>query len=516
MNRTIIMALVLYVFTLPATQAQPESTASTDKEGAPTITVTKLDVNDTKLELSYEIKNDSEDDAWTLEGIGKSGASFTEFIDNDGQTLFLRRWFGVPMIGRGNAIDGRYVRLRAGENQTESISLSIPVRLFPGYVGGPGAQGLAKRIVIEIGYYSGDLPGMILGILEEEEKIIDKKPVVYPIYPTTIREWFGGLLVFNDKNETLRQRDEEILIPYTDQMLKGEQVLRLTVDDMYIPYKERNDLSIKRYPPDLKRCTRVKIQYQPSMLEYFFPYAGQQSLLSSTERKYLLSGNTIVVQDQKDLITFVNNIKNGVCTAGIVRERNTAQVVCYNDDEPLTSFPIYNDHSVVIDLEDRFTYDDGFPSLRTITPHIYPIDLRVKCAANLKNLWNRFRWYAKVVKPGLLRRRKKPYPAPKTWCDSMLRAYRVSKESDEYLMKPYQCPSSGHGRCHYAMNPNCKQDSPPDMVLLFETKDGWNQHGGPDLFTFDNHEPKGGCVLMNDGTVKFIRTKEELRRLRWK
>ena len=54
------------------------------------------------------------------------------------------------------------------------------------------------------------------------------------------------------------------------------------------------------------------------------------------------------------------------------------------------------------------------------------------------------------------------------------------------------------------------------MVLLFETKAGWNQHGGPELFTFDNHEPKGGCVLLNDGTVKFIRTEEELQKLRWK
>jgi len=48
--------------------------------------------------------------------------------------------------------------------------------------------------------------------------------------------------------------------------------------------------------------------------------------------------------------------------------------------------------------------------------------------------------------------------------------------------------------------------------------------GGPELFTFDNHEPKGGCVLLNDGnlysvpgpTVRFIRTKEELQALRWK
>ncbi|MGD8787584.1 MAG: hypothetical protein PVJ60_09190 [Phycisphaerales bacterium] len=40
--------------------------------------------------------------------------------------------------------------------------------------------------------------------------------------------------------------------------------------------------------------------------------------------------------------------------------------------------------------------------------------------------------------------------------------------------------------------------------------------GGPELFSFTNHDPKGGCVLLKDGTVKFIRTKEELNQLRWK
>lgn len=83
-------------------------------------------------------------------------------------------------------------------------------------------------------------------------------------------------------------------------------------------------------------------------------------------------------------------------------------------------------------------------------------------------------------------------------------------------MKPYKCPSAGYGECHYAMNPNCKLESPPNMVLLFETKGGWNQQGGPELFTFNNHDPRGGCVLLNDGTVKFIRTTEELQQLRWK
>ena len=68
----------------------------------------------------------------------------------------------------------------------------------------------------------------------------------------------------------------------------------------------------------------------------------------------------------------------------------------------------------------------------------------------------------------------------------------------------------------YAMNSNCRDGSPDDMVFLFESRPGWNQHSGPELFTFDNHDPKGGCVLLNDGTVKFICTKEELQQLRWK
>ena len=80
----------------------------------------------------------------------------------------------------------------------------------------------------------------------------------------------------------------------------------------------------------------------------------------------------------------------------------------------------------------------------------------------------------------------------------------------------FMCPNMQEGRCHYAINRNCEPNSPPETVLLFETKAGWNQHGGPELFTFDNHDPKGGCALLNDGTVKFIRTKEELHALRWR
>jgi hypothetical protein len=254
------------------------------------------------------------------------------------------------------------------------------------------------------------------------------------------------------------------------------------------------------------------------MFEYFFPYDGQQRLLSLEEKRYLQSEKLIVVDDPEDLKALASEVSNQINSiGGIVCERSNAKVVCYRDDEMLTSFTVYDDTTIETDQKQRIKYRRILQSLRKLTPHIQPLELRMQCAANLKNLWYRYRLYqnaTKSIRVGLFRRRKSPYPVPNKWCDAILRAYW--QKTDEYTLQPLKCPSSGEGKCHYAMNRNCKLDSPPDMVLLFETKAGWNQHGGPELFTFDNHDPKGGCVLLNDGTVKFIRTKEELQQLRWK
>jgi hypothetical protein len=109
---------------------------------------------------------------------------------------------------------------------------------------------------------------------------------------------------------------------------------------------------------------------------------------------------------------------------------------------------------------------------------------------------------------------KKAYPSK--WCGAIVDDKRADVIPTEYKMEYFKCPAAGQGKCDYAMNPGCKPNSPPDMVLLFEAKAGWNQRGGPELFTFDNHDPGGGLVLLNDGTVKFIRTDEELKQLRLK
>jgi len=204
----------------------------------------------------------------------------------------------------------------------------------------------------------------------------------------------------------------------------------------------------------------------------------------------------------------------------VIRKRTIANVICYERNKSIMPIPIYNNGYCLLGGEtDIFESSTGFQSLKTVTPSIHEIQLRVDCAANLTNLWHRFLLYSEAEKNHTKissGNNEIIYPTTFKWCDSMLQAYKSIGMLDYWIKKPLLCPSkSKDDKCYYAMNPNCKYDSPPDVVLLFEAKAGWNQHGGRELFTFDNHDPKGGCVLLNDGTVKFIRTKEELRQLRW-
>lgn len=523
MTRSLTLTLALSLCVLLAIQTHAESEAesgTSNKPGAPTISITKLNVTDTTLELYYQITNPSEWDIWLSDDIDVDyWCQFEVYLTEDGRTLLIRRRFDVPLSGYRNQPFGRYVRLRAGQSRTESVCLAVPVR--PRYAleqpqQTHGLQCDATRLAIEMGYYVGDLPEMILDALQQSEEVSDESA---DNSLALIKENVNvdALLYFNEVNEGLRDRDEEFLITHTFPAVKGAQVLRITVGSLRIPYEEKHSRPVVS-PPDLTGCTRVKIRYQPSMLDYFFPYPRQQALLSPQELEYLQSAKTVFVADRQRIKAFVHDVAAGL-PGGIVTERSTAHVTCYRDGEHLTSFTIYDDTSIVTEEQQRLRYKSAIPSLKALTPQIQALELRVRCAANLRDLWYRLRLYdrpQKVRAVGLSKKTQMTYPVPTQWCNAILRAYRAIGMLDKNIVRPHICPSAGQGKCHYAMNPNCRPNSPPDTVLLFETKAGWNQHGGPKLFTFDNHDPAGGCVLLNDGSVKFIRTKEELRQLRWK
>ncbi len=500
---------------------------SNDNSGAPTISVTKLDLSDKVLRLSYEIRNDTKHDIWTFEGVGGYDIGAEVFMEEDNQTLLLRCRLDIPTQPgiETPSFDGRYIHLAPGRSLSESVSLPIPVRPYYGFRAWSEEPGIlyAKRLAFEIGYYVGDLREIIRSRLVKEKMSDPKKSRAYPDNSNKLIEWFAGkgVLTFNEMNEGLRSRDEEVLIPYTDRLLKGEQPLRITIDGLRIPYEEKGYPSQRHKLPDLTSCTKIDIRYQPSMLEYFFPYDSQQSLLSLAEIHYLRTVRKIILEDREDIEAIISDVRNSIPTIyGIVRERTAAYIIFYDGSESLISFPIYNSASIVDSEMQVYTSAEGFESLKVVTPLIHRIHLCVECAANLKDLWNRFQLYYEAEKNRTKVSSSNDeiiYPPPAKWCDAMMPAYKSIGMLNYWIRKPLICPANSEvSKCNYAMNPNCKYDSQPDTVLLFETKAGWNQHGGPELFTFDNHEPKGGCVLLNDGTVKFIRTKEELQQLRWK
>jgi hypothetical protein len=100
------------------------------------------------------------------------------------------------------------------------------------------------------------------------------------------------------------------------------------------------------------------------------------------------------------------------------------------------------------------------------------------------------------------------YPTADRWCDLLVQLDYVNEE-------PFCCPGNYRARSSYAINPNCEPNSPSDVVLLFETKGGWNQSGGPEILTTENHRGKGCNISFNGGTVKFVPT-NELSLLRWR
>jgi len=124
---------------------------------------------------------------------------------------------------------------------------------------------------------------------------------------------------------------------------------------------------------------------------------------------------------------------------------------------------------------------------------------RTRCAENLTGLGKAMLIYACDYDD--------KYPTAAKWCDLLSKYAEVSE-------KVFVCPSAGEGRCHYAMNPNAGLFKHPHMVVLFETKGGWNQFGGLEILTTENHNGKGCNVLFNDGHVEFIRM-EQLDDLKW-
>jgi len=136
------------------------------------------------------------------------------------------------------------------------------------------------------------------------------------------------------------------------------------------------------------------------------------------------------------------------------------------------------------------------------------------CAVNLIKLGETMRVYASE--------HQGRYPQPNQWCDQLLRDTDVQEKRFfcpgvrlRWRRQVFPWPIPKKARCYYAMNPNCKPDSPPDIVLLFETDGCWNQRGGPEILSMENHFGHTCNILFNDGQVKILK-RSGLKKLKWK
>ena len=268
-------------------------------------------------------------------------------------------------------------------------------------------------------------------------------------------------------------------------------------------------------PPQLEECTRIEIQWHQPVFDIVCHLTGPAELLSTAESQYLESLRPVVLADRKDIMLLSYDLKKGdymgVMTESL-RMKPSAKVSCFDKHEYRGAFTLYPGLAIT-EGDHAFHYESGPRSLwdlvpRKDAPQLRPYALRVECANKLSELslyFSNFRYD------------KSKYPEPARWCDTIVQDDLTSgfTAAREEAVRQLQCPAAMKGKCHYAMNPKCTFASSPDTVLLFEARAGWNQAGGPELFAFDHHDPKGGCVLLNNGVVKFIRTPEELQQLRW-
>jgi hypothetical protein len=291
-------------------------------------------------------------------------------------------------------------------------------------------------------------------------------------------------------------------------------------------------------PPNVTTCTRIEVHCVRGALGYFIPDAG---ILSEDEKGYVRSLDTRTVTDRELIKAFADSIRQGTYQGRLAASipPGGVDVTCYRGNRRVAFFTVYHQCLRTGGLR-YFTYPSGLPDLTILEPGIRPLATRWRCALYLRDLCRWGLWGTQTPPP---------YPDPNEWCDTIVKVLRegfvtpkgqrTRRHGEKQIAGMFRCPSrhpsdglgaaDGHGdkskplnqtvtsrQSDYAMNPNCRLDSPPDTVLLFETKPGWNQHGGPELFTLDNHEPRGGLVLLNDGTPQFIRTEGELKQLRWK
>ena len=128
----------------------------------------------------------------------------------------------------------------------------MPVTRLNIYLRTPGGKAdFAQRLAIEIGFYDEDLRALILSVVDMDESLGCNDTAILAAeseMPRLFYRFFGGFEIagwFKNRTwfrDSVTSDGDEILMPPMYEALNGEQILRIEVDNVSIPYESN-------YPP---------------------------------------------------------------------------------------------------------------------------------------------------------------------------------------------------------------------------------------------------------------------------
>jgi hypothetical protein len=237
----------IMLMSLIACGAECDPNQSEDPNAIPgaTIALTRFDVNETTLTLNFQMENHSSDSIWLCDNADVYGyvpiEAFITSDANDGScTLNIRRRLDVPTYMIWDEWHyGRYIRMEPNEIRKETVEIDLPIEWREVYSSEQNQMLTnedplkwrfpANKLLIEIGAYFENLPAMFVSLLEEAElKPPDEDSYDQPNDLGTLWTFY-----FNNKDVS-----ESVIIPYTRQCLKGERVLRISMNGVSIPWSK--------------------------------------------------------------------------------------------------------------------------------------------------------------------------------------------------------------------------------------------------------------------------------------
>lgn len=171
-------------------------------------------------------------------------------------------------------------------------------------------------------------------------------------------------------------------------LLAGIIALILLVLTVLVPgsiwlYRELSGQTLRW--PEIRGCTRIEIEYRPSILQSFFGNPVKRSLLSEEEESYLHSLRSIVLVDSNDIRALADEVESAQYQGMLRTPTQTAEYVAitgYVGSKPRTSFVI---HSSELEIKRRRSLhlfcNPRFPlCLAQLRPQVRPFENRIYCA----------------------------------------------------------------------------------------------------------------------------------------